>query len=405
VKVTSKWPTAPLGDVVVETQYGTSLKANEQGAGVPVLRMNNITYSGALDLTDMKHVEMPGKDFEQYSVRRGDLLFNRTNSQELVGKMGVWNRDEQVAFAGYLVRLRLKRDRADPAFVAAWFNTTEMKTLLRTRAKPSINMSNINATEVLKFPVVLPPLAEQRRIAEVLDRAEALRAKRRAALAQLDSLTQSLFLDLFGDDMNSKKWPVRAVADYVREFQGGKSIESESGENVTTRNRVLKVSAVTGMKFLAHESKPVPDSYKPPKEHFAKPGDLLFSRANTTELVGAVAYVESTPPNLLLPDKLWRFVWRDPAAIEPLFVWALFQTPTLRREIGRRATGTSGSMKNISQEKVFGIRTILPPIELQREFARRVTAVEALKTAQRASLAELDALFATLQHRAFRGEL
>ena len=265
---------------------------------------------------------------------------------------------------------------------------------------------NLSQGIIKDLKLALPPLAEQRRIAEVLDRAEALRAKRRAALAQLDSLTQSLFLDLFGDDgANPKKWPVRAVSDYVREFQGGKSIESESGENVITRNRVLKVSAVTGMKFLAHESKPVPDSYEPPKEHFAKPGDLLFSRANTTELVGAVAYVESTPPNVLLPDKLWRFVWRDPAAIEPLFVWALFQTAALRREIGRRATGTSGSMKNISQEKLFGIHTILPPIPLQREFARRVTAVEALKTAQRASLAELDALFATLQHRAFRGEL
>jgi type I restriction enzyme, S subunit len=254
--------------------------------------------------------------------------------------------------------------------------------------------------------IPLPSLKDQQRIAEVLDRAEALRAKRRAAVAELDSLTQSIFLDLFGDPgENAKGWPVRTVADYVAEFQGGKSIESESGDNVITRNRVLKVSAVTGMKLLVHESKPVPDSYEPPKEHFAKPGDLLFSRANTTELVGAVAYVESTPPNILLPDKLWRFVWRQPAAIEPLFVWALFQTPTVRWEIGRRATGTSGSMKNISQEKVFGIRTILPPIDRQREFAHRVRAVEKLKTAQRASLAEVDALFASLQHRAFRGEL
>ncbi|MGH7873517.1 MAG: restriction endonuclease subunit S, partial [Candidatus Binatia bacterium] len=260
-----------------------------------------------------------------------------------------------------------------------------------------IKYIKLNYLTDAKIP--LPPLVEQRRIAEVLDRAEALRAKRRAALAQLDSLTQSIFLDVFRDaGENPKGWPVCAVADYVAEFQGGKSIESESGDNVITRNRVLKVSAVTGMKFLAHESKPVPDNYEPPKEHFAKPGDLLFSRANTTELVGAVAYVNNTPPNVLLPDKLWRFVWREPAGIEPLFVWALFQTPTLRREIGRRATGTSGSMKNISQEKVFGIRTILPPIELQREFARRVRAVEKLKTAQRASLAELDALFASLQH-------
>lgn len=91
--------------------------------------------------------------------------------------------------------------------------------------------------------------------------------------------------------------------------------------------------------------------------------------------------------------------------VEPLFVWALFQSPPLRREIGRRATGTSGSMKTISQEKVFGVSTILPPLDLQRDFVRGVVAVEKLKTAHRASLVELDALFATLQHRAFRGEL
>lgn len=252
----------------------------------------------------------------------------------------------------------------------------------------------------------LPSLAEQRRIAQVLDRAEALRAKRRLALIQLDSFIHAIFLDLFGDPgENPKRWPVRPVSDYVAEFQGGKSIEAESGENAVTRNRVLKVSAVTGMKFLAHESKPVPDSYEPPPEHFARAGDLLFSRANTTELVGAVAHVDTTPSNVLLPDKLWRFVWRQPVTVEPLFVWALFQTALLRREIGRRATGTSGSMKNISQEKVLGISTILPPLSIQRDFARRVAALDELKTAHRASLAEMDALFAVLQHRAFRGEL
>src|SRR5262249_21167392 len=159
-----------------------------------------------------------------------------------------------------------------------------------------------------------------------------------------------------------KGWPVVAVADYVAEFQGGKSIESERDDNLATRNRVLKVSAVTGMQFLAHESKPLPDGYEPPEAHFVRSGDLLFSRANTTELVGAVAYVRSTPPNVLLPDKLWRFVWRQPQTVVPLFIWALFQTPRVRDEIGRRATGTSGSMKNISQEKVLGIRTICPPL-------------------------------------------
>jgi type I restriction enzyme, S subunit len=91
--------------------------------------------------------------------------------------------------------------------------------------------------------------------------------------------------------------------------------------------------------------------------------------------------------------------------VEPLFVWALFQTKPLRYEITRRATGTSGSMKNISQKKLFGIHTILPNLNLQREFATRIAAVEKLKASHRASLEKLDGLFASLQDRAFKGEL
>ena len=394
-------PKVKLADVA-EQCLGKMLDAKKnKGRLMPYLRNPNVRWFD-VDTSDLQSMPFEDHEHERYGLKAGDIVICEGGE---AGRAAIWD--------GRLPDLKFQkaihRVRPGPRLHNRFFVHRLMADHQNGRLGDYLTGATIKhftGQDLARYEFPLPPLAEQRRIAEVLDRAEALRAKRRAALAQLDSLTQSLFLDLFGDDgTNSKKWPVRAVADYVREFQGGKSIESESGENVITRNRVLKVSAVTGMKFLAHESKPVPDSYEPPKEHFAKAGDLLFSRANTTELVGAVAYVESTPPNVLLPDKLWRFVWRDPATIEPLFVWALFQTPTLRREIGRRATGTSGSMKNISQEKLFGIRTILPPISLQREFARRVTAVEALKTAQRASLAELDALFATLQHRAFRGEL
>ena len=265
---------------------------------------------------------------------------------------------------------------------------------------------NISQQIVRELEVPLPVLAEQRRIVDILDKAGALEAKRRASITQLDTLIQSIFLDLFGDPIeNPKKWPLKFVSEYVAEFQGGKSLEAESGENVVTRNRILKISAVTGMTFLSAESKPVPDSYNPPTEHFVRSGDLLFSRANTSELVGAVALVDDAPPNLLLPDKLWRFVWKTPAAADPLFIWALFQTPAVRYEIERRATGTSGSMKNISQEKVFGIQTILPPLFMQKDFSNQIAGVKKLRDLQKASLADLGSLFTSLQYRAFRGEL
>ena len=260
--------------------------------------------------------------------------------------------------------------------------------------------------QVASIEVPLPPIAEQKRIAEILDRTQSLISKRKEAIAKLDTLTQSIFIEMFGDtETNPHGWDIQAISNYVAQFQGGKSIESESGENTITKNRILKVSAVTKMVFLPEESKPLSDDYEPAPEHFVRNGDLLFSRANTTELVGAVAYVKKTPSNILLPDKLWRFVWKQPAKVLPLFVWSLFQTSVMRREIGKRATGTSGSMKNISQEKLLGIKTIVPPLPLQKEFAQRVEAVEKLKATHRASLSQLEALFASLQHRAFRGEL
>lgn len=168
-------------------------------------------------------------------------------------------------------------------------------------------------------------------------------------------------------------------------------------------NRVLKISAVTSNRFRPEESKPLPDDYIPPSEHFVRPGDLLISRANTTELVGAVALVESTPPNLVLPDKLWRFVWREPDRVEPLFVWALLQTRAMRRELSSRSSGTGGSMKNISKAKLRTMPLLWPSHDDQSKFAQRLRSVDVVRNL--CSVAPLDTLFLSLQSRAFRGDL
>lgn len=408
------WPRLPLAEAfwfqegpgVRNWQFTTS--------GIKLLNVGNIEKGGTLNLSksdrflDRSEVE---RKYSHFLVDAGDLVIASSgisfDDDGLLRTRGAFvaRSDLPLCLNTSTIRFKALEGVSDLRFLRVWLNSNEFRSQI-TRLVTGTAQQNFGPSHLKATKITLPPISEQQRIAEVLDRAEALGAKRRAALTQLDTLTQAIFLDTFGDaGENPKGWPVRPVSDYVVEFEGGKSIEADSDENAVTRNRVLKVSAVTGMRFLAHESKPVPDTYEPPPQHFARPGDLLFSRANTTELVGAVAYVNKTPPNVLLPDKLWRFVWRQPKIVEPLFVWALFQTPALRREIARRATGTSGSMKNISQEKVFGISTILPPVSLQRDFVRRFAAVETLKTVYLTSLAEMDALFASLQYRAFRGEL
>ena len=157
-----------MGDVVQETQYGTAEKSNSDGKGIPVLRMNNITYGGEIDLTDIKWCEIKDADLEQLTVKRGDLLFNRTNSPELVGKTAVWDRDEPYAYAGYLFRVRFDETVVLPDYVSAFLNSAYGKKMLFAKAKPSNNMSNFSAGEFCRIELPVPGIALQRRFAKVV---------------------------------------------------------------------------------------------------------------------------------------------------------------------------------------------------------------------------------------------
>ena len=292
-------------------------------------------------------------------------------------------------------------ERIDSRFLYHYLKTVDFYALAPATTVPALRKSELDGIRVPFFP-----LEEQRRIAAILDQAETLRTQRRTALALLDSLTQSLFLEMFGDPVaNDRGWPKVTVSDFVAGFESGKSLVADDEEDSASKYRVLKVSAVTSLEYKPEQSKAVPPDYAPPQSHIVRAGDLLFSRANTSELIGATAYVESTPDNLLLPDKLWRFVWHAPSQAAPLYVMHLFRQPKFRQEIGQRASGTSGSMKNISQEKVLSIQVGNPPLPLQQTFATRIAAIEALKATHRRALAALDELFASLQQRAFTGAL
>lgn len=225
-----------------------------------------------------------------------------------------------------------------------------------------------------KIPV--PPLSEQRRIVEILNHARDIRRLRQQADQLTTQLIPAIFEEMFGDPIgnlpSSERTPISA---FVAEMKGGKSLgEDPSG----TRHRVVKVSAVTWGQFQPDESKYVDDNYEPPEEHYVRKGDLLFSRANTVELVGATVLVERSYDDILLSDKIWRFVWKQPADVDPRYMLALFQHPSVRREISNNATGTGGSMKNISKGKLMSIRVILAEPAKQREFGTKVEEISSL---------------------------
>ncbi len=184
------WPIKTIGSLADSTQYGTSAKAGETGE-LPILRMGNITYSGEMDFSDLKYITLSQKELEKYTVRDGDILFNRTNSPELVGKTAIFRGSEPYAFAGYLVRLRPNQE-ADPEYISAFLNSSYGKATLQGMCKSIIGMANINAKELCSIRIPVPPLALQQQFARRISELSAFSLLHHAHLQQLDALFASL---------------------------------------------------------------------------------------------------------------------------------------------------------------------------------------------------------------------
>ena len=156
----SDCPPVTIGELAADIRYGTSKKASDSGE-FKYLRMNNMTDDGRLDLSDLKYIDLSGAELENAKVVRGDLLFNRTNSREKVGKTCVFNKNEPMVIAGYIVRVRFD-DRVEPGYVSAFLNSNYGKSLLRKMAKGAVGQANISAKEMAKIELPLPPIELQR---------------------------------------------------------------------------------------------------------------------------------------------------------------------------------------------------------------------------------------------------
>jgi type I restriction enzyme, S subunit len=180
-----------IRDLVSSANYGTSEKASEQMGRYPILRMNNITYGGGWDFSSMKYVELDEASAHKYMAQKGDLLFNRTNSKELVGKTAVYMQDEPRAIAGYLVRVRMN-ERGNAHYVSGYLNSVHGKRTLEARAKSIVGMANINAQEMQDIPLLLPPVEQQDKYASIVGAMQERLKKHHAFSREAEALHSAL---------------------------------------------------------------------------------------------------------------------------------------------------------------------------------------------------------------------
>ena len=384
-------PLARVGDLAEQVRgvsYGKEdASPTPQPGYLPVLRAGNITDEG-LVFEDL--VFVPAERIsDKQKVRRHDVVVAASSgSLDVVGKASPALTDFEGGFGAFCKVLR-PNSKVHPGYFAQFFKTQDYRRRVSALAAGA-NINNLRNEHLDEMQIPLPPLPEQRRIAEVLDRAEALRAKRRAALAELDTLTQALFLDLFGDPAtNPKGWPRKSLKELGKVTTGG-----------------TPPSAKAGM-----FDGPIP---------FITPGDLESDapvKRSLTE-AGAAESVTVRPGSTLVccigatigktgkamvssafNQQINAVEWG--AEIDDSYGLAVlrFFKPTII------AWGASTTLPILKKSAFERIEVPVPPLKLQTEFSRGVEVVEELRGQHRQSLTNLDELFGALQHRAFRGEL
>jgi type I restriction enzyme S subunit len=301
------------------------------------------------------------------------------------------------------IRFKPKEGQSDLNFLRHWLNGLEFRTQI-TKLVTGSAQQNFGPTHLKALSISIPPLEEQRRIAAILDQAETLQTKRRQALAHLDTLTQSLFLDMFGDPVaNSMGWPSYPLADSVEGKYGikagpfGSSLKKE--DYVASGFRVYGQEQVIAGRFDIGDYYIDERKFHQLKSCAIQEGDLLVS------LVGSFGKVLIVPANVepgIINPRLLK-ITLDPMKLTPVFVTQLLGSSQVQRKLASLSHGGTMGILNASLLKELGV--ITPPLALQQTFATRIQAIETLKATHHAALAQLDALFASLQQRAFAGKL
>lgn len=289
------------------------------------------------------------------------------------------------------------RNGIDRNYVAHFLRSIEFLRTAPVDTAPG-QLPRIRSGEISKTPIPLPQLPEQRRIAAILDKADALRRKRNRVIELLDNLTQSIFQEMFGDTQGLPTRPLGKALS--RPLRNGLS-PAKSG---SIKARVLTLSAITGKVFRAEAAKEADFAIEPPSSQRIMEGEFLICRGNGNKaLVGIGVMAPFSMPATAFPDTI--IAGRvDDHCFDSRYFEHVWNSPIVRRQIEQSARTTNGTFK-INQQVLERIEIPLPDRRQQTEFGQRVLSISSQRVRYQGQLQRQQHLFSSLQHRAFSGQL
>ena len=377
-----------LGDYIAE--YSVRNKANED---IPVYSVTNTqgfcqNYFGK---------EVASKDKSTYKiVPRGYFAYNPSRIN--VGSVD-WQRNEDRVIVSPLYNVFSISSRLKPQYLYYYLKSDAVLQRIKAVAQGSVR-DNLKLDMLAEFPIEIPSADEQKKIIDTLDGVKKLFNLYSAELEKLDELVKARFVEMFGDPIsNPMKWDIYQLEECLERIDNGKSFICSDKPRTGDNPAILKLSAATYGDYRPNENKALLDESLFVESSEVHAGDLLFTRKNTPELVGMAAYVQNTPPKLMMPDLIFRLVPNE--KVNAVFLWQLINCKEFRPVIQAISSGSAKSMSNISKERLGKIKVICPPRELQDYLIPFVEQIDKSKVAVQKALDEAQLLFDSLMQKYF----
>jgi type I restriction enzyme, S subunit len=385
VDANAPWPLVPLGEIA-DIKLGKMLDKNKPSTGrrLPYLRNINVRW-GRVDTDDLLEMPFDDDQLDRFCLKAGDVLVCEGGEP---GRAAVWDGHlPDLKFQKAIHRVRFKSPY-EPRLLVLYLELLAQTGGLERRFTGS-TIKHFTREAFIQLPVPLIPLPDQRRIvAEIeqqftrLDAGVAALRRTQANLKRYRAAVLKAACEGRLVPSGYEKWKDGTLGDVIVSIDSGKSFKCDERPPTQNETGVAKVSAVTWGTYNELESKTCLDPEKIEERYLIRPGDFLFSRANTIELVGACVITQNVTLRVMLSDKLLRF--RFAASVLPSWVLYWLRSDFGRHEIERLATGNQESMRNIGQERIrqikFKIPSLAEQIRIVAEVERRLSVINDLES-------------------------
>lgn len=385
-----------VGELMISDDAGFACsKSRLVESGLCHLRPFNISDEGRLDLGQVYYVSPDEAPRGKSALERGDILFNNTNSAELVGKSALVPERMEAGFSNHMTRIRLDQSRIDPAFFQYWLRRLRATGLFTAQATRWVSQAGYKSSELRKLAIDLPPMNEQRRIVDILSRAEGIVRLRREAEKKAAELIPALFIDMFGDPAtNPKGWPMRTVGDVTAYTRYGPRFPdrpyADGGAHIL---RTTDMGYAGELRWQEAPTLPVTDEEL--EKYCLKPGTLLVTRTGAT--IGKTALFAGATRPCIAGAYLIEIGLGDEVTPEFILHYLLSSFGQSRLIGGSRAV----AQPNVNAPTILAIPMPLPPANLQRVFSERVVEISSIKLQLATATHKAQDAFDALLARAF----